>query len=175
MRKFLYKQNNIFWLPKTIKAEVETYLSDELPTLKLCPSSYALVFKNGALLQTDLRKGERAIRSLDIPGGHIEKDETPEQSAIRETFEETGVRVKNPKLVAYKKITIYGSKPKEYKYPYPISYMLFYLCELIEETNFKGNHDTYGRVWLESGQYEKSKWYCGDKIMVDKIIKEYKI
>lgn len=28
------------------------------------------------------------------PGGHIEKDETPEETALRETYEETGVRVK---------------------------------------------------------------------------------
>ncbi|MDD2435497.1 MAG: NUDIX hydrolase [Bacilli bacterium] len=28
------------------------------------------------------------------PGGHIEDDETPEEAALRETYEETGVRVK---------------------------------------------------------------------------------
>ena len=28
------------------------------------------------------------------PGGHIEVDETPEETALRETYEETGVRVK---------------------------------------------------------------------------------
>ncbi len=28
------------------------------------------------------------------PGGHIEKNETPEETALRETYEETGVRVK---------------------------------------------------------------------------------
>ena len=28
------------------------------------------------------------------PGGHIEADETPEETALRETYEETGVRVK---------------------------------------------------------------------------------
>lgn len=28
------------------------------------------------------------------PGGHIEKNETPEETALRETYEETGVRIK---------------------------------------------------------------------------------
>lgn len=28
------------------------------------------------------------------PGGHIEPDETPEETALRETYEETGVRIK---------------------------------------------------------------------------------
>lgn len=106
MRRLLYTQNDIFWLPKDLKAEVETYLSDEFPPLELCPSAYALVFKDGVMLQTDLREGERPTRTLDIPGGHIDAGETPEQSLIRETFEETGVHIQKPKLVAYKKIII---------------------------------------------------------------------
>lgn len=28
------------------------------------------------------------------PGGHMEEDETPEEAAIRETYEETGIRIK---------------------------------------------------------------------------------
>jgi 8-oxo-dGTP diphosphatase len=33
-----------------------------------------------------------------LPGGKQEGDETPTQTAIRETFEETGIKVTNPKL-----------------------------------------------------------------------------
>lgn len=33
-----------------------------------------------------------------LPGGKQEKDETPQQATIRETFEETGVKAINPKL-----------------------------------------------------------------------------
>lgn len=33
-----------------------------------------------------------------LPGGKHEYDETPLQTAIRETFEETGIKVTNPKL-----------------------------------------------------------------------------
>lgn len=33
-----------------------------------------------------------------LPGGKQEKDETPVQAAIRETFEETGIKVTDPKL-----------------------------------------------------------------------------
>ena len=174
MRKLLYIQNDIFWLPKGLKAEVETYLSDELPPLELCTSVYALVFKNRALLQTDLREGERPTRRLDILGGHIDKDEMPEQSVIRETFEEIGVCVQTPKLVAYKKITIHTPKPNGYRYAYPISYMLYYLCDISKETVFDGNNETHGRVWLNPIEFCKSLWYVNDKIMVDEIIKKYK-
>ncbi|MEI6316268.1 MAG: NUDIX domain-containing protein [bacterium] len=173
MKKFLCNQNEIFWLPKEFKADVETYLSDELPPLELCPSSYALVFKDRALLQTDLREGERPARTLDIPGGHIDEGETPEQAVIREIFEETGVRVQSLKLVAYKKITIHTPKPEGYKYPYPVSYMIYYIAEFSEEIPFEGNAEVHGRVWLELDKYQKSPWYMSEKIMVDEIIKEY--
>ena len=175
MTKLLYTQNEIFWLPKNLKATVETYLSDVLPPLELCPSSYALVFKDGALLQTDLREGERPKRMLDIPGGHIDKGETPEQAVVRETLEETGVKIKPTKLVAYKKIIINSIKPDNYKYPYPVSYMLYYLCDFCEENKFDGNDDTHGRVWLRSKEFNKSDFYLNDKLMVDEVIKKYKI
>ena len=175
MKKLLYTQNEIFWLPKDLEATVETYISDELPPLELCPSTYAIVFKDGALLQTDLREGERPARILDIPGGHIDEGEFPDQSVIRETFEETGVKVFEPKLVAYKKITIHSPRPEGYKYPHPVSYMLYYLCKISEETPFDGNEDTHGRVWISSGEYEKSHWYIGEKTLVDEIISEFDI
>ncbi len=171
MKKLLYTQNDIFWLPPG--SEMETYLSDELPPLELCTSAYSLVFKDGAFLQTDLREGERNTRALDIPGGHIDQGETPEQAVTRETFEETGVHVENPKLVAFKQITIHTSKPEGYRYPHPMSYMLFYLCDISQETNFIGNDDTHGRVWLPAGEYEKSAWYLNNKVMVDEVIKNY--
>ena len=173
MKKLIGTQHEIFWLPKDLNATVETYLSDELPPLELSPSSYAFVFKDGALLQTDLREGERPMRTLDIPGGHIDAGEDPEQSVVRETFEETGVHVQMPKFVAYKKITIAGEKPQGYRYPHPVSYMLYYLCKVAEETTFEGNEDTHGRVWLEPEEYEKSPFYLNEKVLVDEIVKKY--
>ena len=154
---------------------IETYLSDEEPPAELCSSAYALVFKDGAMLQTDLREGERPTRILDIPGGHCDLGENPIDCAVRETFEETGIRVRNPKLVAYKKITINSAKPDGYRYPYPVSYMSYYLCQIAEETEFAGNDEVHGRVWLAPDEYEKSPWYLEEKVMVDEIIKEYKL
>ena len=169
MKKFLFSEKSISWLPA--ESISEAYLSDKMPPLELCVSTYSITFKNGSLLMSDLREGERPVRMLDIPGGHIEKEEMPEESVIRETFEETGVHIKVLKLVAYKKITFNKPKPEGWPYPYPLSYMLFYLCEVVEETSFEGNNDTHGRVWLSQKEFNKSPWYLQNKILIEEIVK----
>ncbi len=151
--------------------KVETYLADTIPSVSDCSSVYAFVFKNGEFLQTELRKGERPKRMFDIPGGHIDKDESPEDAVVRETFEETGVIVSVNKIVAYKKVTLMGLKPDNYRYSYPISYMTFYICEVIEETPFEGNEETHGRLWLKFEDFEKSEWCINNKILFEEVIK----
>ncbi|MGH7157986.1 MAG: NUDIX domain-containing protein [Candidatus Saccharimonadales bacterium] len=58
------------------------------------PSAYAIVIKDGALLVSPQFDG------YDLPGGGIDLGETPEEAAVRETKEETGIDVENPMLVA---------------------------------------------------------------------------
>lgn len=43
------------------------------------------------------RKGSHSP-FYSIPGGHLEKGETFEEAAIKEVFEETGLRIKNPRV-----------------------------------------------------------------------------
>lgn len=160
---------NMSWVMKP--NIVKTFLADTIPDVGCCTSAYAFVFKDSTFLQTDLRDGEREGRTLDIPGGHIDPGETPEQAVVRETFEETGVRVSVRNLVGYQEVTLTAAKPDNYRYPYPKSYMAFYLCDIVEETPFEGNDDTHGRVWLAPEMFETSSWCVDNKIFLEEIIK----
>ncbi|MDQ3076050.1 MAG: NUDIX hydrolase [bacterium] len=173
MKKLIQIPKDLHWVDNE-NYTVEQYISGELPEILLCTSSYAFVFKDGAFLQTELREGERLQRMLDIPGGHIDKGESPENTAIRETFEETGVHVKNPKLVAYSKITCHKVKPEDYRYPYPESYMLYYLCDFESEEVFEGNEDAHGRAWLPFNEFEKSIWCKENKVLLEEVMKSLK-
>ncbi len=60
----------------------------------------------GVIIQNDKkqiligkRKGSHAPY-FSIPGGHLELGETFEQAAIKEVFEETGLLIKNPSVIA---------------------------------------------------------------------------
>lgn len=59
----------------------------------------AIVERSGSVLLVKLSYGPREGR-WGLPGGLVESDETPEQAAVRETQEETGLVVELDGLVA---------------------------------------------------------------------------
>lgn len=58
-----------------------------------------ILVRDGGLL---LRKriGKHANGTWSFPGGHLESGETPEECAIRETMEETGLTIESARVVA---------------------------------------------------------------------------
>ncbi len=60
------------------------------------------------------RKGSHAPY-YSIPGGHLENGETFETAAIKEVFEETGLRIKNPRVISVtNNLRTYREEQKHY-------------------------------------------------------------
>lgn len=57
------------------------------------------LIKDDKIVVTKYKPGNKKVGYYDIPGGKIEEGETPEQAAIREMKEETGLVINN---LAYK-------------------------------------------------------------------------
>lgn len=47
------------------------------------------------------RNGKNGYNTWSMPGGHLDVGETPEDAAVREVLEETGLVVANPRFIGY--------------------------------------------------------------------------
>jgi len=134
----LHTRKDIPWCPTPNTVSLK--LIDELPDMELISSAYVFAFdENKKLLLADLNRG------WDIPGGHMDPGETPEDTARRETREETGVDVGALMLFGCMSITIDAQKPETYKYPHPTSIMPYYFTTEIVLGEFTEDEDSFGR------------------------------
>jgi 8-oxo-dGTP pyrophosphatase MutT (NUDIX family) len=100
------------------------------------------------------------------PGGHNEEDETPEQTAIRETLEETGMKIKitDPEERKLMKSEEASELPRPFKI-------------LLEDVPYKtGHHTHFDMVYLAElenareeenfgkGEAQKMKWFGESEI-----------
>ncbi len=136
---------NIPWLPKP--GEDRLYITDELPPLEQCSTAFGFIFDDDQILLTRLRD-----RDWDIPGGRIERGETPAQAAIREVWEETNAKVEVTELIGIQELETFAPKPDDYRWPYPISAQIYYLCRLIELSPFETNDESFERGFFAPEQ-----------------------
>jgi 8-oxo-dGTP diphosphatase len=121
--KILRVEQDIEWLPKPNESQV--VLSSLLPSRELITTALALAFAGDHLLMTNL-----TIRGWDIPGGHVESGEAPEETVRREVYEETGATLEPLHLLGYQRLRLLGPKPISYPYPYPDCYQAFYWAQV---------------------------------------------
>ncbi len=69
-------------------------------------------------------------RGWDIPGGHIDPGETPEETMRREVMEEATVELGPMRLFGYQRIRLLGEVPADSRYPVPESYPVFYIGQV---------------------------------------------
>lgn len=101
------------------------------------------------------------------PGGHIEANEDPEEAAIRETFEETGIKVK-----------LMGNRvPRESDFIKPLALqknvvtpdhihidIVYWACPLKNQTEFVNYSETEGLGWFSLEEIMDSEFETFDDV-----------
>ena len=140
MKTLLCTDPHIPWMPTN--SEGRLYHTDELPGPGICGTAFAFAFQDDRMLLTRLKK-----RGWDIPGGHIEGNESPEQAAVRETMEEAGVLVAPVQLIGIQELEVFGSLPRD-GWSSPLSAQVFYLCKVVEILPFIATEEALERGFL---------------------------
>jgi 8-oxo-dGTP diphosphatase len=108
------------------------------------PSAYGVVIKDGSILLS------KQFGKYDLPGGGIDLGELPKDAVIREVKEETGLDVKNPKLLGIENSffqAIHGEK-KAYQ-----SLMMYYVCEYVGGLLSTEGFDEYEKDYAELAEW----------------------
>src|SRR5579871_5066483 len=139
MEKIIRVDHNLTWLPEPHESLIA--LSSQLPPLELISTALVIAFVGDRLLMTEL-----ASRGWDIPGGHIEPGEHPEETVRREVLEETGATLGELHLLGYQRLRLLGPQPAAYAYPYPDSYQVFYRARVISLSDFQPTPEARSRA-----------------------------
>jgi 8-oxo-dGTP pyrophosphatase MutT (NUDIX family) len=145
MKRLVKTDRDISWHPKP--GEGRLYITDDIPSGEICSTAFGFVFMGDKVLLTRLRD-----RDWDLPGGVIDPDETPEQAAVREVWEETLARVEVIELIGIQELEVFGPKPERYRWPYPVSVQVFYLCRLLELRPFDPNKESFDRGFFSPAE-----------------------
>jgi 8-oxo-dGTP diphosphatase len=149
--KILRVEQDIAWLPRP--NECQTVLSSHLPSQELVTTALMLAFAGDRLLMTNLRS-----RGWDIPGGHVEPGEHPEETVRREVHEETGAMLGSLHLLGYQRLRLLGPQPVAYDYPYPDCYQVFYWAQVISLDDFLPSAETQGRALFAPLETRTQSW-----------------
>ena len=120
----VYIEQNVSWLPQPNTLEI--ILTDETAPAELTATAFVVpLFDND-----DMLLAQNTRRGVEIPGGHVDPDETFEQAARREAIEEVGVLLNDLHAIGYMRMTCTGAMPEGYRYPFPISYQQFFTARI---------------------------------------------
>ncbi len=151
MEKIIRIDHNLSWLPSPNESLIA--LSSQLPPLELISTALVVAFAGDRLLMTEL-----ASRGWDIPGGHIEPGEHPEETVRREVLEETGATLGEPHLLGYQRLRLLGPAPTSYAYPYPDCYQVFYRAQVISLSDFLPTPEARSRALFPPAEARASAW-----------------
>ena len=104
--------------------------------------------------------------NLSFPKGHMERGETEHMTAIREVYEETGVRIRI--LSSFRKTVHYIPSPGVSKE------VVYFLCRT-EQTSIRPREGEIAEVlWMPLGEAESNLAHENDKVVLRAAIEELK-
>jgi len=139
------------WMP--LPNEVVLESGDVLPPRETITAAFVFAFSGDRLLFANLVR-----RGLEIPGGHLEPGESPEDAAVREAREETGARVRDLKPLAWQRHEIRAPRPEGYPFPYPTTHMVFFVGRVQELNPFVPDDESLGRQLLTRNEADRLPW-----------------
>lgn len=95
----------------------------------IAPSVIVLIRNGNETVLTKYQASHSAYRRYALVAGYVESGETPEETVVREVFEEVGLKVKN--------VTYYKSQP----WPLSGALLLGYVCDLDGDRNIVRQED----------------------------------
>lgn len=141
------------------------------PNRQFCASAYIIDPTTKKILLVKHKDYNRWVQ----PGGHMELYETPEEAAVREAYEETGLKVK-----------LLGERfPREEDYIRPMgiqknfnkqgeSYIdIIYPAIPLSDSTLKANEESTDIAWFSREELEQIAVFEDIKITMDYILKNY--
>lgn len=128
-------------------------------TILMEKSCGTITIKDNKVLMVLQNKGH-----MSFPKGHVEKGESEKETAIRETYEETGVLVK-----------IKDDSPR-FKMSYPINNtikeVIFFFADVVDDKSIKPQDEEIKEViWKDIKDVRGQLTYENAKLMWDEVLK----
>ena len=109
-----------------------------------------IVNKRGELLILKLPLSKKFNKEAWMfPGGRMNSNDKPGLGLQRETFEETGLKIK---VVAPIHTAMWGNEN-------PLKYSVFYLCRLVGKQNVKISSEHADSKWISFSDIKKIPWH----------------